>query len=89
MAVADGWNSWGTTPEQFAEQAARVRAVAPDAELTWGGLARPLEEGGAALTDRLRPYADAGATWIIVGPIDASDPAHAAVLAEVRAGLNA
>jgi hypothetical protein len=23
-----------------------------------------------------------------VGPIDASDPAHAAVLAEVRAGLN-
>jgi alkanesulfonate monooxygenase SsuD/methylene tetrahydromethanopterin reductase-like flavin-dependent oxidoreductase (luciferase family) len=88
VAIADGWNSWGTTPEQFAQQAARVRGVSPGAELTWGGLARPLEEGAAALTDRLRPYADAGATWIIVGPIDARDPAHAAVLAEVRAALN-
>jgi alkanesulfonate monooxygenase SsuD/methylene tetrahydromethanopterin reductase-like flavin-dependent oxidoreductase (luciferase family) len=88
VAVADGWNSWGTTPEQFAEQGALVRGVAPGAELTWGGLARPIEEGASALTDRLRPYADAGATWIVVGPIDASDPAHAPVLAEVRAGLN-
>ncbi len=88
VAVADGWNSWGTTPEEFASQGGLVRAVAPGAVLTWGGLARPIDEGAVALTDRLRPYAAAGAAWIIVGPVDASDPANASVLAEVRAALN-
>jgi hypothetical protein len=89
VAVADGWNSWGTSPGEFAEQGALVRGVAPSATLTWGGLARPIEEGATVLTDRLRPYAAAGAAWILVGPIDASDPANATVLAEVRARLNA
>ena len=46
-------------------------------------------EGAAALTDRLRPYVDAGAAWIILGPVDASAPANAAVLGEVRARINA
>ncbi|MDQ1457771.1 MAG: hypothetical protein QOH28_3391, partial [Actinomycetota bacterium] len=41
------------------------------------------------LADRLLPYVDAGAAWIILGPVDASDPANAAVLGEVRARINA
>src|SRR5205823_5315399 len=53
--------------------------------LTWGGLARPLEEGAGALADRLQPYVGAGAAWIILGPVDAGDPANSAVLGEVRA----
>lgn len=38
--IADGWNGWGGTPEEFASDAAIVRAAAPDrdVELTWGGL---------------------------------------------------
>ncbi|MDQ6927959.1 MAG: LLM class flavin-dependent oxidoreductase [Actinomycetota bacterium] len=36
---ADGWNGWGwcADPAIFAEAAAEVRALAPQAELTWGG----------------------------------------------------
>ena len=89
VAIADGWNSWDTEPERFAEQGALVREISPDAALTWGGLARPRDEGAAALADRLWPYVDAGAAWIILGPVDASDPANAAVLGEVRARMNA
>jgi len=89
VAIADGWNSWGTDRDAFAQQAALVRDVSPDATLTWGGLARPLEEGAAALAARLRPYADAGAAWVIIGPVDASDPANAAVVGDVRGLLNA
>ena len=68
---------------------ALVREVAPDATLTWGGLARPLEEGAAALADRLRPYVDARrdvdhrrarSTRAI--------PTNAAVLGDVRARLD-
>jgi alkanesulfonate monooxygenase SsuD/methylene tetrahydromethanopterin reductase-like flavin-dependent oxidoreductase (luciferase family) len=38
VALADGWNGWGGTPDAFAANAALVREVAPDAALTWGGL---------------------------------------------------
>jgi alkanesulfonate monooxygenase SsuD/methylene tetrahydromethanopterin reductase-like flavin-dependent oxidoreductase (luciferase family) len=38
VALADGWNGWGGTPDAFAKNAALVREVAPDAALTWGGL---------------------------------------------------
>lgn len=38
VAIADAWNSWGTTPEDLAREAEVVRTVAPDATLTWGGL---------------------------------------------------
>jgi alkanesulfonate monooxygenase SsuD/methylene tetrahydromethanopterin reductase-like flavin-dependent oxidoreductase (luciferase family) len=89
VAVADGWNSWGTDPVAFEREAALVRDVAPRAVLTWGGLARPVEEGADALAARVRPYVDAGATWIIVGPIDSSNPANAAIVGELRARLNA
>jgi len=88
VAIADGWNSWGTSPEKFAAQGASVREIAPGATLTWGGLARPLEEGASALADRMWPYAEAGASWIIVGPVDASNPENAGVLAEARTLLN-
>ncbi|MDQ1475639.1 MAG: hypothetical protein QOE62_868 [Actinomycetota bacterium] len=88
VAVADGWNSWGTDPVRFEREAALVRDVAPHAVLTWGGLARPLEEGADELGARLQLYIDAGATWIIVGPVDSGNPANAAVLGEVRARLN-
>jgi alkanesulfonate monooxygenase SsuD/methylene tetrahydromethanopterin reductase-like flavin-dependent oxidoreductase (luciferase family) len=89
VAIADGWNSWGTEKEVFAHQAELVRAVAPAATLTWGGLARPLEEGAAALAARLQPYADAGAAWLIIGSVDASDTANAAVVGDVRRRMNA
>jgi len=89
VAIADGWNSWGTETHVFARQCKEVLEIAPDAMLTWGGLARPREEGAAALADRLWPYVDAGAGWIIIGPIDSSEPANAPVLADLRALLNA
>ena len=68
---------------------ALVREISPHATLTWGGLARPLEEGATALVARLRPYVDCGAAWIIIGPVDSSNPANPAVIGDVRAALNA
>jgi alkanesulfonate monooxygenase SsuD/methylene tetrahydromethanopterin reductase-like flavin-dependent oxidoreductase (luciferase family) len=38
VVLADGWNVWGGDPTDFRENAALVRAVAPHATLTWGGL---------------------------------------------------
>lgn len=35
---ADGWNGWGLPVDAFASLAASVRAIAPAAALTWGGL---------------------------------------------------
>jgi alkanesulfonate monooxygenase SsuD/methylene tetrahydromethanopterin reductase-like flavin-dependent oxidoreductase (luciferase family) len=40
--------------------------------------------GPARVADALRAYADAGAAWVIAGPVDSSDPENAAHLAEVR-----
>jgi len=87
VAVADGWNSWGSETVAFAEQVALVREIAPDATVTWGGLARPKEEGVLALAERLATYAGLGAEWLVVGPIDSSDPDNASILGEVRARL--
>jgi alkanesulfonate monooxygenase SsuD/methylene tetrahydromethanopterin reductase-like flavin-dependent oxidoreductase (luciferase family) len=87
VAVADGWNAWGGEPENFAADAATVREVAPTATLTWGGLARPQDEGVDSLADRLAPYVEHGAEWLIVGPIDSSNPDNARVLGGVRARL--
>jgi alkanesulfonate monooxygenase SsuD/methylene tetrahydromethanopterin reductase-like flavin-dependent oxidoreductase (luciferase family) len=89
VAVANGWNSWGTEPDVFAREATLVREVAPHAELTWGGLARPLDEGAGGLSARVGPYVAAGASWIIVGPVDSKNTANAAVLGDLRARLNA
>ena len=38
VALADGWNRWGGTPERFADEVELVREVAPEATITWGGL---------------------------------------------------
>lgn len=89
VTIADGWNSWGTEADAFADQCAAVRELCPDATLTWGGLARPREEGAGPLADRLWPYLEAGASWVIVGPVNSSDPANADVLGQVRALLAA
>jgi alkanesulfonate monooxygenase SsuD/methylene tetrahydromethanopterin reductase-like flavin-dependent oxidoreductase (luciferase family) len=107
VANADGWNTWGDTPEQFRDRSALVRAVAPEAELTWGGLillGRDREQaalktarfnpGSHVLTgepeqivDGLRAYADAGAAWAIVAPLDASDAENAQILGDAVAPL--
>jgi alkanesulfonate monooxygenase SsuD/methylene tetrahydromethanopterin reductase-like flavin-dependent oxidoreductase (luciferase family) len=89
VAVADGWNGWGRSPERFAAEAALVRDLAPAATITWGGLARPHDEGVGGLTGRLGAYAQAGAEWLIVAPVDAWNPANAALLGEVRTELRA
>jgi Luciferase-like monooxygenase len=89
VTIADGWNSWETDVDAFADQSARIRELCPDATLTWGGLARPRDEGAGPLADRLWPYLEAGATWIIIGPVDSSNPANADVLGQVRALLTA
>jgi alkanesulfonate monooxygenase SsuD/methylene tetrahydromethanopterin reductase-like flavin-dependent oxidoreductase (luciferase family) len=43
--------------------------------------------GPARLAEQLGDYVDRGAEWVIVGPVDSSDPANAAALGEVRALL--
>jgi alkanesulfonate monooxygenase SsuD/methylene tetrahydromethanopterin reductase-like flavin-dependent oxidoreductase (luciferase family) len=87
VAVADGWNAWGGEPDEFAADAVLVREVAPNATLTWGGLARPQEEGVDGLATRLAPYVEHGAEWLIIGPIDSSNLDNAGVLGELRARL--
>ncbi len=87
VPVADGWNAWGSEPDRFAREVALVREVAPDAAITWGGLARPAEEGIDALAARLRPYLELGTSWIIIGPVDSSNPDNAKLLADLRIRL--
>jgi alkanesulfonate monooxygenase SsuD/methylene tetrahydromethanopterin reductase-like flavin-dependent oxidoreductase (luciferase family) len=43
--------------------------------------------GPEAVADALRAYIDAGAEWIIVGPVDSSDPDNAFVLGELVSPL--
>ena len=90
VAVADGWNSWGTEPDQFSVQAALVREIAPEATLTWGGLARPLEEGAESLADALAAVRRGGRRLDHRrAPSTRANPANAPVLGDVRARLNA
>ncbi len=104
VALADGWNGWGGSAEQFAADAKLVREVAPDATLTWGGLvltadteagaqakaaSRSLSDdmlvgGPERLAEQLHAYVERGAEWIILGPIDSSNPDNATALAQVR-----
>jgi alkanesulfonate monooxygenase SsuD/methylene tetrahydromethanopterin reductase-like flavin-dependent oxidoreductase (luciferase family) len=106
---ADGWNRWGGTVSQFAQELAEVRGlaerVAPEPRPftpSWGGLvllgrteaeaeakrsARRVSPevivgGPEQVADQLRPYAEAGAEWLIVGPLDSSDPDNASILGE-------
>jgi alkanesulfonate monooxygenase SsuD/methylene tetrahydromethanopterin reductase-like flavin-dependent oxidoreductase (luciferase family) len=84
VTVADGWNGWGLEPDAFASEVRLIREVHPVATLTWGGLARPSEEGASALADRLRPYFELGAAMTIIGPVDSSNPANVDVVRDVR-----
>jgi alkanesulfonate monooxygenase SsuD/methylene tetrahydromethanopterin reductase-like flavin-dependent oxidoreductase (luciferase family) len=43
----------------------------------------------ATAASRVHPYLDAGATWVIVAPVDSSEAANAELAAELRASLMA
>jgi alkanesulfonate monooxygenase SsuD/methylene tetrahydromethanopterin reductase-like flavin-dependent oxidoreductase (luciferase family) len=49
VALADGWNAWGGTPEQLAHNEMLVREIAPEATITWGGLVLTGDDNKAAL----------------------------------------
>jgi alkanesulfonate monooxygenase SsuD/methylene tetrahydromethanopterin reductase-like flavin-dependent oxidoreductase (luciferase family) len=96
VALADGWNRWGGGVEEFAREERLVREVATDAVVSWGGvvsfrtdLDRPDVVHGepAQVAERLRPYADAGASWVVLGPLDASNPENASITGELVAPL--
>jgi alkanesulfonate monooxygenase SsuD/methylene tetrahydromethanopterin reductase-like flavin-dependent oxidoreductase (luciferase family) len=38
VAVADGWNGWGGSPDELERDTGLVREIAPTATITWGGL---------------------------------------------------
>jgi alkanesulfonate monooxygenase SsuD/methylene tetrahydromethanopterin reductase-like flavin-dependent oxidoreductase (luciferase family) len=38
--------------------------------------------GPERVADQLRPYVDAGARWLVLGPVDSTDPDNAAILGE-------
>jgi alkanesulfonate monooxygenase SsuD/methylene tetrahydromethanopterin reductase-like flavin-dependent oxidoreductase (luciferase family) len=48
VAVADGWNAWGGTPDELARDESLVREIAPSATLTWGGLVLMGDDDAAA-----------------------------------------
>lgn len=74
--------SWGglvvVAPDDDAAQAKAARL---------GAGADTIVGGPASVADGFARYADAGAGWVIAGPIDSRDPANANVLAEVKARL--
>lgn len=82
-AAPDGFAcSWGGLVLVGADDAqvtAKQRRRSPSPEVVTGTPER--------VADELRPYVDAGAEWLVVGPLDASDPANGALLAEVAAHL--
>jgi len=106
---ADGWNSWGTSLDDFASRAAPMVGGARRSPFTlsWGGLVVLGDDDGAAhakaerlhagrgaivggpehVAAALQGYADQGAEWLIVGPVDSSDPENAVLLAERVAPL--
>ena len=57
------------------DDAARVRAQ------RLGASARTLVGGPGTVAAALRAYVDAGAEWVILGPVDSSDPVNAELLA--------
>ncbi len=62
-----------------AEAAAKATRLSPSAGTIVGGPAQ--------VADALRDYADAGAEWIIAGPVDSADPDNASMLGELVAPL--
>jgi alkanesulfonate monooxygenase SsuD/methylene tetrahydromethanopterin reductase-like flavin-dependent oxidoreductase (luciferase family) len=92
VALVDGWNRWGGSVEEFEREERLVRELAPDAVVSWGGLVsfrtdvdRPdvLSGPPEQVAAQARRYADAGAAWVVLGPLDASNPEIAAIVGEV------
>lgn len=54
-----------------------------------GASPRTLVGSPATMAERLRSYGEAGAGWVVLGPVDSSDPANAGLLGEVRERLAA
>ena len=48
VAIADGWNGWGGTPDDLQRDADLVREIAPGAVITWGGLILTGDSEGSA-----------------------------------------
>jgi alkanesulfonate monooxygenase SsuD/methylene tetrahydromethanopterin reductase-like flavin-dependent oxidoreductase (luciferase family) len=83
LAVRDPFTlSWGglvvlgDTDDEAAAKAARL-GVDPDGHVIVGG--------PDTVTAALRPYAEAGATWLVLGPIDSSDPDNCRIAGELLA----
>jgi alkanesulfonate monooxygenase SsuD/methylene tetrahydromethanopterin reductase-like flavin-dependent oxidoreductase (luciferase family) len=74
--------SWGG----LVVMAATDAAAAAKAERLGAGPAT-IVGGIPTITRAFGAFADAGAGWVIAGPVDSRDPANAAVLASVKAGL--
>ena len=74
------WGGLAVLAETAAEaEAKRDRLGGDQPGLVWGG---PSE-----VADQIAAYAAAGATWVILGPIDSSDPSNAELLGRARALL--
>ncbi len=91
VALADAWNGWGLDVATFSRDAALVREIAPGAQCTWGGLISfdPAVERAGVISGSpdevaatLRGYVDAGAAWLVLAPLDASNPANARIIGE-------
>ena len=62
-----------------ADAAAKADRLAPSKGTIVGGPEQ--------VADGLREYADAGAEWIIVGPVDSADPENASMVGQLVAPL--
>jgi alkanesulfonate monooxygenase SsuD/methylene tetrahydromethanopterin reductase-like flavin-dependent oxidoreductase (luciferase family) len=74
--------SWGGLVVLGADErdaAAKSRRLTPGPHVIVGGPER--------VADALRDYADAGADWVIIGPVDSSDPENADMLGELVSPL--
>ena len=71
---ADGWNRWGGSGRTEHDAAAKRERFHPGPNVLVGGPER--------VAEGLRAYVQAGARWIVAGPVDSSDPDNAAILGE-------
>jgi alkanesulfonate monooxygenase SsuD/methylene tetrahydromethanopterin reductase-like flavin-dependent oxidoreductase (luciferase family) len=73
-AFAPSWGGLVVAGQTDAEAKAKVERFGDRPGLLWGGPQR--------LAEAISAYAEAGAAWLVLGPIDSSDPDNAAVLGE-------
>jgi alkanesulfonate monooxygenase SsuD/methylene tetrahydromethanopterin reductase-like flavin-dependent oxidoreductase (luciferase family) len=70
------WGGLVLTGEDDAAALAKAETRSPAGDVLVGGPAR--------LAEQLSAFVDRGADWVILGPIDSSNPENAAALGEVR-----